>query len=913
MNDGTPIQTDNGRTPPSWHAVPVDLVMEQLAASPGGLSADEAGARLRRYGPNRLPEPPRRSPLARFVFQFHNVLIYVLLGAAVVTAMLADWVDAVVILGVVVINAIIGFVQEGKAEKAVDAIRNILSHEAMVIRDGHRRAVPMENLVPGDVVVLQSGDKVPADLRLFKVKDLRIEEAALTGESMPVDKAVAPVAPDAPLGDRHSMAFSGTLVAYGQGVGLVVSTGEATELGKVSALLARVETLTTRLTQQMSEFSQWLTGAILILASGTLIFGLTVRAYSFTDIFFASVALAVAAIPEGLPAIITITLALGVQRMARRNAIIRRLPAVETLGSVTVICSDKTGTLTRNEMTVTTLITAEGRYRVEGAGYDPHGGFVRDGREISPADDALLGELVRAGLLCNDGALLNKDGQWQVQGDPTDGALITVAIKAGQDSDFCNREYPRIDTIPFESEHKFMATLHHDHHGHGFIYLKGAPERVLEMCARQRRDGVDHPLDRIFWQATIEEIARQGQRTLAVATLAVGDKRELAFADVEGGLTLLGLFGLIDPPRDEAVEAVRQCRSAGIRVKMITGDHALTATAIGEQIGLETAGGAVTGVMLEEMDDDSLRQVVRKSDIFARVSPEHKLRLVTALQANGQVTAMTGDGVNDAPALKRADVGVAMGLKGTEAAKEAAEMVLADDNFASIAHAVEEGRTVYDNIKKTLAFILPTNGAQAGIIIASVMMGIELPITPLQILWINMVTSVTLGLALAFEPPEGDVMRRPPRLPREPLLTQFLGWRIIFISAIMVMGTLGVFLWDRHLGETLTMARTTAVNTLIFFQIFYLFNARFIKASVLSRQGLTGNPAVLVAVVSIALLQLFFVYLPPLQRVFGTAAIPASDWGLILAIAVMVFVLVEVEKVIFRRMEKRAAMVDGLR
>jgi len=912
MNESS-RQNSSEPTVAGWHALPADEVLDGLSTSRQGLTEEEVSARLRRYGPNRLPPPPRRSPLMRFLLQFHNVLIYVLLGAAIITAFLADWIDAGVIMGVVVINAVIGFIQEGKAEKAVDAIRQFLNHEAIVQRDGRRITVKMEELVPGDVVFLQSGDKVPADLRLFKVKDLRIEEAALTGESVPVDKSTGPVAPDAPLGDRDSMAYSGTLVSYGQGSGVVVATGEATELGKVSALLARVETLTTRLTQQMAEFSQWLTGAITVLAVGTLIFGLMVRDYSFTDIFFASVALAVAAIPEGLPAIITITLALGVQRMARRNAIIRRLPAVETLGSVTVICSDKTGTLTRNEMTVTSLVTAEGRYQVDGVGYDPHGSFDREGQDINAADDALLFETARAGMLCNDGSLLQRDGRWQVQGDPTDGALIALAMKAGHDAEFCNREYPRIDTIPFESEHKFMATLHHDHSGHGFIYLKGAPERVLEMCTRQRVSGEDRHIDVDFWKRQIEEIARQGQRTLAVATLAVGQKREMTFDDVKSGLTMLGLFGLIDPPREEAVLAVKNCRNAGIRVKMITGDHALTAAAIGEQIGLETTGGAVTGQVLETMDDDQLRVVVQKTDIFARVSPEHKLRLVTALQANGQVAAMTGDGINDAPALKRADVGVAMGLKGTEAAKEAAEMVLADDNFASIAHAVEEGRTVYDNIKKTLAFILPTNGAQAGIIIASVMMGIDLPITPLQILWINMITAVTLGLSLAFEPPEGDVMRRPPRSPKEPLLTQFLAWRIIFISTIMVMGTLGLYLWDRSQGETLAMARTTAVNTLIFFQIFYLFNARFLKASVLSLKGLFGNRAVLLAVGAITILQLLFVYLPLLQKVFGTAAIPMSDWLLLLCFTSMVFVLVEIEKLVFRRVEKKKRMTEAIR
>ncbi len=888
----------------SFHAEPLERVWQILDCSPEGLSSGDVEKRRTAYGPNRLPAPPKRSPVMRFLAQFNNVLIYVLLAAAVVTALLADWVDAGVILGVVVINAIIGFIQEGKAEKAVDAIRDTLTHEAVVTRDGRKQSVPVEDLVPGDIVFLQSGDKVPADLRLFASKDLRIEEAPLTGESVPVDKSIEPVGPDASLGDRTSMAYSGTLVSFGQGRGVVAETGEHTEIGKVSTLLAGVETLKTRLTIQMDEFSKWLTGAILILAGGTLAFGLALRDYTFTELFFACVALAVAAIPEGLPAIITITLALGVQRMASHKAIIRRLPGVETLGSVSIICSDKTGTLTRNEMTVTTVIRADAELRVDGVGYEPQGNFFHADKQIDTAADASLQELARAALLCNDASLERQEGRWLVQGDPTDGALIAFALKAGIDENDCLKEYPRIDMIPFESEYKFMATLHSRSDGDNIVYLKGAPERVLDMCAAEHRADGDRQIDRRFWNDQVERIAQLGQRTLAVAAAVMPGKDSVNREDVSGGLTLLGLLGLIDPPRDEAVAAVESCKTAGIKVKMITGDHALTAAAIGRQIGLDVSSKAVSGQELESMDEETLQFYAQRSNIFARVSPEHKLRLVTALQASDHITAMTGDGINDAPALKRADVGVAMGLKGTEAAKEAAEMVLADDNFASIVHAVEEGRTVYDNIRKTLGFILPTNGAQAGIIIASVMMGIALPITPLQILWINMVTAVTLGLSLAFEPAEGDVMRRPPRSPNEPLLNQFLSWRIVFVSAILVMGTLGLFLWDRYQGETLEMARTTAVNTLIFFQIFYLFNARYLKAPVLTRAGLLGSPAVLIAVASIIFLQLIFTYLPPAQGVFGTAAIPPGDWLRIISFTFVVFVLVEIEKFIFRRLER---------
>lgn len=887
-----------------WHAMKTDEVMAHLDSDPKGLTPEEAAARLDRFGPNRLPPPPRKGPVQRFFRHFNNVLIYVLLGSAIVTFLLGDWFDALVILGVTIINAAIGFIQEGKAEKAVDAIRNILTQEATVMRAGKQQVVPAEELVPGDVILLASGDKVPADLRLFKTKDLRLEEAALTGESVPAEKSTDPAPANASLGDRQGMAYSGTLVAYGQGSGVVTATGEKTELGKVNALLSGVKSLKTRLTDQIDEFSKWLTVAILVLAVATLVFGLMVRDYSFGDIFLASVALAVAAIPEGLPAIITITLALGMQRMARRSAIIRRLPAVETLGSVTVICTDKTGTLTRNEMTVTGVLTGEGTYAVEGVGYEPQGGFSREGKEVSPAEDPILWETARAALLCNEGVLRPADEGWETQGDPTEIALLTLAFKAGLDRESTEDDFPRLDVIPFESEHKFMGTLHRTPEGERIVYLKGAPERVLERCDHQASVDGELPLDISFWREQIEEIARRGERTLALAKMSAGDRDELSFEDVRGGLTLLGFLGIIDPPREEAAASVSECRNAGIQVKMITGDHALTAAAIGKKTGLGEHS-PVTGEELAETDAAEMQLLVRRSDIFARVSPEHKLHLVQALQANGEVVAMTGDGVNDAPALKRADVGIAMGMQGTEAAKEAAEMVLADDNFATIAHAVEEGRAVYDNIKKALAFVLPTNGALAGIVITGVLAGESLPITALQILWINMVSAVTLGLALAFEPPEADVMCRPPRDPQEALLTPFMIWRIGFTSVIMVIGTFGLFLWDRIHGAPLEVARTTAVNTLIFFQIFYLLNARYMKAPVLNREGLTGNRYVLGAIAVILLLQMLFTYLPIMQSLFGTAALPVEEWLRLVAFTTSIFILVELEKWLVRIWERQ--------
>ena len=886
----------------AWHTLSAERVLEALTTTATGLSEAEAQQRLTDHGPNRLRPPYRRGPLLRFLLQFHNVLIYVLLGAAVVTAALGHWVDTGVILGVVVINALIGFIQEGKAEKALDAIRNMLSLYARVYREGHKKELPAEQLVPGDMVLLASGDKVPADLRLLETRNLRVEEAALTGESEPVEKAVAPVAETAAIGDRLCMAYSGTLVTYGQGLGVVVATGERTEIGRISQLLEEVQELTTPLLRQMAQFGRWLTVAILGLAALTFTFGVLLRGYSAEDMFLAAVGLAVAAIPEGLPAIMTITLAIGVQRMARRHAIIRRLPAVETLGSITVICSDKTGTLTKNEMTVQRVITAEQVFEVTGAGYDPAGDFSSAGATVQAADCPELLEIARAGLLCNEASLRQRDEHWVIEGDPTEGALLTLAAKAELDSALEKSLLPRTDTIPFESEHRFMATLHHDHAGHGFIYLKGAPERVLGLCHRERWQGEDRPLDREAWHGRIKQAATAGLRVLALAFQAVeAEQRTLRFQDVEDGFTLLGLVGIIDPPREEAITAVEQCRSAGIRVKMITGDHGVTARAIGAQLGIGDGRHALTGTELESMDDNALKQVVPVTDVFARASPEHKLRLVQALQATGQVVAMTGDGVNDAPALKRADVGVAMGLKGTEAAKEAAEMVLADDNFASIAHAVEEGRTVYDNLQKALMFILPTNGGQAGVIIAAVLFGLSMPITPVQILWVNMITAVTLALALAFEPPEADVMQRPPRDPREPLLSGFLLWRITFVSLLLVGGVIGLFLWESGRGVGLEASRTIAINALVMAEIFYLFNSRYLISSVLNRQGLLGNGVVLLAVGVLLLLQGLFTYLPLFQQWFGTAALDGPAWVRVVLFGASVFVLVELEKVWWRR------------
>jgi magnesium-transporting ATPase (P-type) len=886
-----------------WHSLEVSDALEKQETSESGLSTSDAGKRLSEFGPNRLPEAKPRSPLLRFLAQFHNLLIYVLIMAGVVTTLLQHWLDAGVIFGVVIINALIGFIQEGKAEDALRGIRNMLSPRALVLRDGKLSTLSAEELVPGDLVSLQAGDRVPADLRLIQAKGLQIDEAALTGESLPVDKNTAALAEETVLADRNCMGYSGTLITRGQGVGLVIATAGATEIGRISALLAGVEQLTTPLLRQMSLFGKWLTLAILVLATISFIFGVVLRDYSASEMFMASVGLAVAAIPEGLPAIMTITLAIGVQRMAGRNAIIRRLPAVETLGTVKVICSDKTGTLTRNEMTVCHLKTSEKGIDVTGVGYDPHGGFLYENENYTVDNDELVNHLLLASLLCNDASLSHTEKGWEIQGDPMEAALLTLAQKAGFDSDIRRQEYPRTDLIPFDSAHQFMATLHHDHTGKGFIFLKGAPERLLTMCESEATESGHAPLDQQRWQEEVEALARQGYRVLAIAEHCQLDgMNELRFKDVEKGLVLLGLLALIDPPRAESVTAVSTCQEAGIRVKMITGDHAVTAAAIAEQIGLVNTQRVLTGRELESIDDEKLHGLVSEVDVYARVTPEHKLRLVQAMQALGDVVAMTGDGVNDAPALKRADVGVAMGRNGTEVAKEAAEMVLVDDNFASIVHAVEEGRTVYDNIRKAILFILPTNGGEALVMLGAIVLGFhQFPLTPVQILWVNMITAVTLALVLAFDPPEAGVMQRKPRESDERLLSGLFIWRIAFVSLILMSGTFGLFLWALSVNDSVEHARTVAVNTLVMFEIFYLFNSRSVYGSAFNREAIFQNRYALPAVALLVLFQLAFTYFAPLQHLFGTASLDTKTWLFIVLVGSSVLFLVEAEKIVLRR------------
>ena len=886
----------------AWHALSVDEVAKRLTTDTGkGLEAVEAAKRLQEYGPNRLPEGKKRGPLMRFLSQFNNILVYVLLGAGFTKLMLNLWVDAAIIFGVVILNALLGFIQEGKAEKALEFIRNMLSAEARTLRGGETRIIAAEQLVPGDIVLLELGDKIPADVRLADAKNLRTEEAALTGELVPADKSTEGVSINATVGDRECMAFSGTLVVSGRATGVVVATGSETELGRINALLASVSAIETPLLRQIKKFGYAITAVIAIVGALVFAYGKWVKGMDFVELFQAVVGIAVSVIPEGLPAIITITLAIGVQRMAQRNAIIRQLPAVETLGSVSRICSDKTGTLTLMEMMVVSAVTAESAYKVTGNGYAPEGEVKKDGNPTGK--EPVLDLMGRVSMLCNDAELFEEEGAWKVEGDPTEGALYPFATKLGMDRQAEQAAYSRIDAIPFELEHRFMATLHKAADGKQFLLVKGAPEVILDHCDRQQSaDGHPALIDRQHFMQASDELAGQGERVLGLAWLEhPGIKTgSLTAADLPKNLVLLGLIGLLDPPRREAIEAVKECHGGGIRVTMITGDHKITAAAIAKMLEIGDGRTAITGAEIEAMDTASLQERVRNVDVFARASPEHKLRLVKAIQANKQIVAMTGDGVNDAPALKKADIGVAMGIKGTEVTKEAAGMVLADDNFASITAAVKEGRTVYNNIEKAILFMLPTNVAQALVIAVAIFFGLTMPITAPQVLWVNMVTSVALGLVISFEPHELDVMKRPPRAVDRPILTGFGIWRVAFVGLALLVYTLCAFFWMKSQGASDALARTVAVNAITMGQVFYLLNSRFLLDSSLSFKAHLGNKYLPLGIGAVVILQLLFTYAPPLQRLFDNEAIPLWVWPWLFLGGLVFFLVVEAEKFIIR-------------
>jgi len=844
------------------------------------------------------------------LLQFHQPLVYILLAAAFITLILQEWVDSSVIFGVVIVNAIIGFIQESKAEKAIESLKQMMTTQATVLRDGKWTQIDSTQLVPGDIVRIQSGDKVPADVRLLTCRDLQVDESALTGESVPVIKKTGTLNPDTILADRHNMAYAGTLVTYGQAQAVVVATGDKTETGRISEMIAEAVDLSTPLTVKIASFSKILLIAILFLAALTFGVGLW-RGEGIVDMFMAAVALSVGAIPEGLPAAVTITLAIGVSRMAKRKAIIRKLPAVETLGSTTVICSDKTGTLTENQMTVRRIYAGNEYFDVQGNGYAPEGKILSGNMDIAGNLPAALSETLLAGLLCNDSRLVEADGLWRVEGDPTEGALITAAAKAGLTPKPALEERPRLDVIPFESERQFMATLH-KMGSDNFLYLKGAIEKVLEACSDALlSDGTATGLNRQDILQKSDELAAGGLRVLALARKKV-DKDKLDVDDCLSDLTFLGLQGMIDPPRAEAIAAVGVCRKAGINVKMITGDHAVTATEIARQLGIGRIEGrendkpeTLTGKQLENLSDEEMIEKAGNTSVFARVAPEQKLRLVEALQARNQVVAMTGDGVNDAPALKQANIGIAMGITGTDVSKEAADMVLTDDNFASITAAVEEGRRIFDNLVKFITWTLPTNGGEGLVILAAIMAGVALPILPVQILWINMTTAVLLGLMLAFEPGEKDVMNYPPRRPESPILSGILIGRIALVSVLMLAAVFTVFNWQKGDGYPVEVARTVAVNLFIMIELTYLFNCRSLTRSMF-KIGLFSNPWVLVGSGLMIVLQLLFTYTPFMNKIFHSAPISANDWGLIAVIAIAVYGMIGLEKWVRLHILKKA-------
>ncbi len=880
-----------------WHALSAADALARHEVHPEhGLTEEEAAARLARHGPNRLREQPGRSALTRFFSQLKEPLVLVLIGAGLVTAGLGEWVDSSVIFGVVLVNAAIGYLQEGKAEAALAALARALATEVTVLRSGRRRRMDAAHLVPGDVVWLAAGDKVPADARIVSARQMRTIEATLTGEAAPVDKHHEPLPVDTLLADRRNMAYAGTTVVAGQGHGLIVATADATETGRISGLIAGAPQIATPLTKKMGEFAGLLLWVILGLAALTFVIGVW-RGEAMADMMVAAVALAVGAIPEGLPAAMSITLAIGVGRMAKRRAIIRHLPAVEALGSTTVICSDKTGTLTENAMTVTEVWAGGESFAVSGTGYTPEGEIRRqDGSAGSPSPT--LKETVLAGALCNDAALYHEHRQWLITGDPTEAALLVLARKGGLDETTLRNLFPRKDELPFESARQTMATLH-EVEGRPLAYVKGALEKLLPAC-RVMLDagGRETVLDAASLEAATRQMAARGLRVLALARRSMAAGTALDEGAIAGDLVFLGLVGMIDPPRTRAAAAVRTCHAAGIVVKMITGDHAETARAIAGQIGIvkdAVAAEVLTGRDLASLDDTALRAAAGRVNVFARVEPEQKLRLVRALQAEGEVVAMTGDGVNDAPALKQADIGIAMGLGGTDVAKEAAAMVLTDDNFATIEAAVEEGRGIYDNLVKFITWTLPTNFGEGLVILAAIVAGVTLPITPLQILWINMTTAVLLGLPLAFEPAERGIMQRPPRPPAAPVLDGVLIGRVILVGVLMLAGSFGMFLLALERGQGMAEARTIAMNVFVAIEIVYLFNCRSLRLPVTAVAAFS-NPWVWAGAGLQIALQMAITYWTPLNVAFATAAIDARAWGEIATIALAAMLVIEIEK-----------------
>lgn len=880
-----------------YYALSAHETLERLQVDDKlGLSADQVRSRVKTFGENQIQKLSPTSAWKLYLRQYKNLLVLVLFLSGLVAGLIGERTDSIVIMLVIIAITLVGFVQEGKAQKAIESISSMLSHKSLVMRDGVKRLIDARELVPGDIVFLKAGDKINADVRLVKTRELLVDESVLSGESLPVEKSSSPVDAKAGMADRTSMSYAGTFALRGSAHGVVVATGQQTEIGRIGRLVQTAQEVKTPLLKQMDRFSAQLSFAILFAAAALFLFAYFYRDMGMLNSLMASVSLIVAAIPEGLAPIMTITLAIGVQAMAKRRAIVRKLPAVETLGSVNIICSDKTGTLTQNRMSVKEIRMSDSLYEVGEA-------------QVDNVDEQVL-ELIRAGALCNEADFKFKNNEWSFEGDPTDTALLALALKTDLDMREQLSLFPRKDTIPFQSENKFMATLHASHTGEKLIYVKGAPEKILHKCSMQLSSHSSNALDSKFWLQQVENAAEKGLRTICFAQKKFSSKDfgadDLNYEDIKEGLTLIGMVAMLDPPRERVKEAIADCHRAGICVKMVTGDHAHTAKSIADLIGLDTQAGVLEGQTIDELSQEEFDQKALRVNVFARTSPEQKMRLVKSLQKQHNIVAMTGDGVNDAPGLKQANVGVAMGRRGTQAARDVSEIVLSDDNFSSIVDAVKEGRTVYDNLMKSIYFLLPTNGAQALTIFLAVSAGWVLPLLPLQILWVNLVTAITLAMALAFERSETNVMDRPPRT-QKAIFSSHLFWRVLLVSGILVVFTFGHFYWIYLVQkEALAVARSAAVNTLVFGQVFYLFNCRTLLTRSLSRDIFQSSKAMFLSILALVVLQLLFTYLPVSQSIFEVASLSTISWLVILGLGAATFLLVEFEKWVIRFFQKKA-------
>ncbi|MBI2868540.1 MAG: HAD-IC family P-type ATPase [Chloroflexi bacterium] len=893
-------------TPVKWHNLTAEETLRRLESSRSGLSPEQAGATLARFGPNELTEKRKTPTFVVFLRQFASPLIYILLVAALIELfIMGKPTDAAVIMVVVVANSIIGFIQESRAERAMEALKKLTVPYAKVLRAGAVTRIAATRLVPGDIIILEAGDKVPADARLVEAAGLSIDESILTGESMPVEKHIAPIPGEAAVADMGNMVHMGCAVVNGRGVAAITATGMATEIGKISTQVQEVKPPPTPLQRNVARLGRYIGVLVLGILAVLIIIGV-VEGYTFEDMFTLAVAAAVSAIPEGLPVMVTVVLALGMRRMAQRHSLIRKLPAVETMGAVTVICTDKTGTLTESEMTLRRVHLPGRNIDITGAGYRPEGQFFENGRKLEPGQDENLLLALRISALCNDSSLQSDDGKYNLIGDPTEGALLVAAMKAGLRPEVLQQEQPRLGELPFSSEKRYMATLHPCQDGRATVYVKGSPDRVLAMCRQIRENGVGRELT-AEKQAEIEQInlemASQALRVIALAyTDCAPAPEELAHERLAGSLTLVGLVGMIDPPRKEVKKAVDDCKRAGIKVVMITGDQKATAVAIAQELGLPE-GEALTGLELEKLSEAELSDRIERISVFARVEPLHKLKIVNALKARGHIVAMTGDGVNDGPALRSADLGVAMGIKGTDVAREAADMVLTDDNFASIVAAVEEGRVIFANIRRSVFYLLSTNIGELFTWTAAIIAGVPLPVVAVQILWINLVTDGVCTIPLGLEPKHSNVLAEPPRRTKAGIVYSGMVWRIIFIAIMMAAGTFFIFVWELpRVG--LEEARTIAFTLLVAFQWFNAFNARSDQQSFL-KLGLMSNRLLLAGIGLAVVLQLLVIYVPPLQTVFYTVPLTLEDWWVIVLIGGAVLAVEELRKLVAPRLFHR--------